>query len=138
LEVLVIVPVVEEVAYRISGLFDSRIGTHDFVPAPSRRGDGRARLPERHGPIMATFLIFVGRYAIANGVEVEVLDVADLDIIGSAIVAIGFLLFTFGFFFGVGKITSLKHRLAKKVALAILYCVLSAGLLGLALFVPAG
>jgi hypothetical protein len=89
-------------------------------------------------PIMATFLIFVGRYAIANGVEVEVLDVADLDIIGSAIVAIGFLLFTFGFFFGGGKITLLKHCLVTKVRLAILYCVLSAGLLGLALFVPAG
>jgi hypothetical protein len=89
-------------------------------------------------PIMATSLIFVGRYAIANGVEVEVLDVADLDIIGSAIVAIGFLLFTFGFFFGVGKNTSLKHRLATKVGLAFLYCVLSAGLLGLAWLVPAG
>jgi hypothetical protein len=89
-------------------------------------------------PIIATSLIFAGRYAIANGVEVEVLDVADLDIIGAAIVAIGFLLFAFGFLFGVGKISSLKHRLATKVGLVILYCVVSASLLGLALFVPAG
>jgi hypothetical protein len=88
--------------------------------------------------LIATALVFVGRYWMATGVEVEVLDVADLDIIGSAVAAVGFLFFALSFFFGVSKLTSLEHRFATKVGLVLLYCALSAGLLGLAWFVPAG
>jgi hypothetical protein len=61
------------------------------------------------GPLIATALVFGGRYAMARGVEVEVLDVADLDIIGSALIAIGFLVFAFSFFFGVYKLAHLPH-----------------------------
>lgn len=73
---------------------------------------------------------------MARGVEVEVLDVADLDIIAAALIAIGFLVFAFSFFFGVNKFTSLQHRLAIRVVLVMLYCAVSAGLLGLAWFTP--
>jgi hypothetical protein len=87
-------------------------------------------------PLIATALVFGGRYAMTKGVEVEVLDVADLDIIGAALITIGFLVFAFSFFFGVNKITSLQHRLAIRVVLLMLYCAVSAGLLGLAWFTP--
>ena len=87
-------------------------------------------------PLIATALVFGGRYAMARGVEVEVLDVADLDIIGAALIAIGFLVFAFSFFFGVNKFTSLQHRPAIKVVLVMLYCAVSAGLPGLAWFTP--
>jgi hypothetical protein len=86
------------------------------------------------GPLIATALVFGGRYAMARGVEVEILDVADLDIIGAALIAIGFLVFAFSFFFGVNKFTSSQHRLAIRVVFVMLYCAVSAGLLGLAWF----
>ena len=87
-------------------------------------------------PLIATALVFGGRYAMTKGVEVEVLDVADLDIIGAALITIGFLVFAFSFFFGVNKFTSSQHRLAIRVVFVMLYCAVSAGLPGLAWFTP--
>jgi hypothetical protein len=59
--------------------------------------------------IVATVLIFAGGYAQRTGTEVEVPVIGDLDIIGSGVAAIGFLLFGFNFFVGLRKVTGVRH-----------------------------
>ena len=88
--------------------------------------------------IVATLLIFAGGYAQRTGVEVEVAGIGDLDIIGSGVAAIGFLLFGFNFFIGLRKVTTLACPMAARLALVLLYCVLSAGLVRFAWVLGAG
>ena len=88
--------------------------------------------------IVATVLIFAGGYAQRTGSEVEVPVIGDLDIIGSGVAAIGFLLFGLNFFIGLRKVTTLTCPMAAKLALVVLYCALSAGLVRLAWVLGAG
>jgi hypothetical protein len=88
--------------------------------------------------VVATLLIFAGGYAMRTGSEVEVTGIGDLDIIGSGVAAIGFLLFGFNFFVGLRKVTTLSYPMAAKLSLVVPYCLLSAGLARLAWLLGAG
>lgn len=88
--------------------------------------------------VVATGLIFAGAYAYTTGSEVELAGIGDLDIIGSGIAAIGFLVFGFNFFLGLRRLTALDWSMFPKAAVTVLYCLLSVALVRLAWFMGTG